>query len=88
MENPVTLSYDHVKAMPKKEQITQHYCIQGWSGVAKWSGVPMREILALVKPMPEARWVIFWSGKGHGAARRAGSKCRPSFVTERTVNAA
>jgi methionine sulfoxide reductase catalytic subunit len=61
VENPVTLSYDQLKAMPKQEQITQHYCIQGWSGVAKWGGVPMRDIVALVRPLPQARWVIFYS---------------------------
>jgi DMSO/TMAO reductase YedYZ molybdopterin-dependent catalytic subunit len=47
--------------MPKREQITQHYCVQGWSGVGKWGGVPMRDILPLVRPLPEARWVIFYS---------------------------
>jgi DMSO/TMAO reductase YedYZ molybdopterin-dependent catalytic subunit len=61
VEHPMTLSYDRLKAMAKQEQITQHYCIQGWSGVAKWGGVPMRDILALVRPMPQARWAIFYS---------------------------
>ncbi|MFD4711835.1 molybdopterin-dependent oxidoreductase [Streptomyces sp. NPDC058430] len=61
VEKPAVLSYGQLKAMPKQEQITQHYCIQGWSGVAKWGGVPMRDILALVKPLPQARWVVFYS---------------------------
>src|SRR5262249_31018020 len=61
VENPVVLSYDELQAMPKQEQITQHYCIQGWSGIGKWGGVPMRDILALVRPLPLARWVIFYS---------------------------
>jgi len=61
VENPVVLSYDELKTMPKQEQITQHYCIQGWSGIAKWGGVPMCDILALVRPLPQARWVIFYS---------------------------
>jgi thiosulfate reductase cytochrome b subunit len=61
VENPVVLSFDQLKAMPKQEQITQHYCIQGWSGVAKWGGVPMREIVELVRPLPQARWAVFYS---------------------------
>ena len=36
--------------MPYHEQITQHFCIQGWSGVAKWGGVSMQTIVDLVKP--------------------------------------
>jgi len=31
-------SLAELRAMPKQEQITTHFCIQGWSGVAKWGG--------------------------------------------------
>ena len=61
VENPAQYSYDDIKAMPKQEQITTHFCIQGWSGVAKWGGVPTRHILDLVKPRPEARYAVFYS---------------------------
>ncbi len=61
MENPTELSYADLLAMPKHEQITQHYCIQGWSGVAKWGGVRMADILDIVRPLPSARWVVFYS---------------------------
>jgi Oxidoreductase molybdopterin binding domain len=55
VESPRAFTYAELKAMPKQEQITTHFCIQGWSGVAKWGGVPMRHILELVRPTPEAR---------------------------------
>jgi methionine sulfoxide reductase catalytic subunit len=61
VENPVTLTYDQLKAMPKQDQITQHYCIQGWSGIAKWGGVPMKQILDMVRPLSQAKWVVFYS---------------------------
>jgi DMSO/TMAO reductase YedYZ molybdopterin-dependent catalytic subunit/thiosulfate reductase cytochrome b subunit len=61
VENPVTLTYDQLKAMPKQEQITQHYCIQGWSAVGKWGGVRMRDIVSLVRPLPQARYAVFYS---------------------------
>jgi len=61
VETPRTLSYAELKAMPKQEQITTHFCIQGWSGVAKWGGVPMRHILELVRPISEARYAVFYS---------------------------
>lgn len=61
VENPVELSYAELLAMPRQEQITQHFCIQGWSGVAKWAGVPMRTICELVRPAANARWVVFYS---------------------------
>ncbi len=61
VEIPREFSLAELKAMAKQEQITTHFCIQGWSGVAEWGGVPMRDILDLVKPMPEARYAVFYS---------------------------
>jgi methionine sulfoxide reductase catalytic subunit len=61
VENPTSISYEDLKALPKHEQITQHYCIQGWSGVAKWGGVRMSDILAIARPLPTARWAVFYS---------------------------
>jgi DMSO/TMAO reductase YedYZ molybdopterin-dependent catalytic subunit len=65
VEKPQEFSFEQLKEMPKQEQITVHYCIQGWSGVAKWAGVPMRHILELVKPTAAARYAVFYSfGEG------------------------
>ena len=61
VEKPTEFSYAELKAMPKQEQITTHFCVQGWSGVAKWGGVPMRYILDLVKPTADARYAVFYS---------------------------
>lgn len=61
VETPRELSLSDLKALPKQEQITTHFCIQGWSGVAKWGGVPMRVVLDLVRPTKEARYAVFYS---------------------------
>jgi DMSO/TMAO reductase YedYZ molybdopterin-dependent catalytic subunit/thiosulfate reductase cytochrome b subunit len=61
VDEPRDFSLAELKAMTKQDQITTHFCIQGWSGVAEWGGVPMRDILDLVKPAPEARYAVFYS---------------------------
>lgn len=61
VDNPVELDLAELRALPHHEQITQHFCIQGWSGVAKWGGVSMSSILDLVKPTAEAKWAVFYS---------------------------
>ncbi|HTM83635.1 MAG TPA: molybdopterin-dependent oxidoreductase, partial [Mycobacterium sp.] len=69
VEHPVELSLADLHALPYHEQITQHFCIQGWSGVAKWGGVSMQTIMDIVKPLPDAKWVVFYSlanGSGGG----------------------
>lgn len=65
VENPVELDLAALRALPRHEQITAHFRIQGCSGVARWGGVSMRSVMDLVKPLPEARWVVFHSlGEG------------------------
>jgi sulfoxide reductase catalytic subunit YedY len=65
VDNPVELDLAALRALPSHEQITQHFCIQGWSGIARWGGVRMETILDLVKPQPQAKWVVFYSlGEG------------------------
>lgn len=65
VENPVELSLDDLIAMDKKSQITLHHCIQGWSGIAEWSGLPLSALIELVRPTPAARAVVFYSfGEG------------------------
>lgn len=65
VENPVELSLEELRAMGKKTQITLHHCIQGWSGIAEWGGLPMAELIKLVRPKPEARVAVFYSfGEG------------------------
>ena len=65
VQHPVDLTLAQLRHLPAHEQITQHFCIQGWSGIAKWGGVSMSTILDLVVPEPSAGWVVFYSlGEG------------------------
>ena len=56
---PAQFSLDELRALPSRTQITRHDCVEGWSAIAKWTGVPLREILARVQPDPSARYVVF-----------------------------
>ncbi len=65
VQHPVELSLADLVGLERQDQITMHNCIQGWSGIAKWGGVRFQTVVDLVQPLPEARWVIFWSfGEG------------------------
>lgn len=61
VEHPAELSLDDLRALGLEETITMHHCIQGWSGIAQWSGVSMRKLIEHVRPMPSARVVAFYS---------------------------
>jgi sulfoxide reductase catalytic subunit YedY len=65
VENPVELSLDDLRALGKKTQITLHHCIQGWSGIAEWGGLPVAKLIRLDRPGPAAGAVVFYSfGEG------------------------
>jgi DMSO/TMAO reductase YedYZ molybdopterin-dependent catalytic subunit/thiosulfate reductase cytochrome b subunit len=67
--NKLQLSLKDLKALRKQEQITKHNCIQGWTAVGEWGGVPMKDIIELAKPDKRAKYVAFYGydtdEKGH-----------------------
>jgi DMSO/TMAO reductase YedYZ molybdopterin-dependent catalytic subunit len=71
VDNPVELSLDCLRALDKTTQITLHHCIQGWSGIAEWGGLPFAELMRLVQPKPNAKAVVFYSF-GEGVALHEG----------------
>jgi DMSO/TMAO reductase YedYZ molybdopterin-dependent catalytic subunit len=56
---PAQYSLAELQAMPSRTQITRHDCVEGWSVIGKWTGVPLRQLLSRVQPLPAARYVVF-----------------------------
>jgi DMSO/TMAO reductase YedYZ molybdopterin-dependent catalytic subunit len=50
---------DRLRALPQEGQITRHVCIEGWSAIGSWSGVPLRHFLQRVGADTRARYVGF-----------------------------
>jgi len=86
VENPVELTYAQLRAMPSQSQITQHFCIQGWSAIGDWAGVSMKTICELVKPAANAKWVVFYSF-GDGSVGGRYYDCHPiaNMYHEQTI---
>lgn len=61
VKNHSFFSLNDLRAFPKTSQIVKHCCIQGWSGIAEWTGVSLSEIIHAVQPLAEARYLIFHS---------------------------
>ena len=65
VENLVELSLTDLQRMGVEQNITMHHCIQGWSGIAEWGGLPIKSLIKLVKPHPSVTTVVFYSfGEG------------------------
>ena len=48
-----------LRAMPARSQITRHDCVEGWSAIGKWTGVPLSHLLGQAGLKPEARYIVF-----------------------------
>ena len=55
------LSMADLRAMPAATQVTKHNCIQGWTGVASWSGVPLADFIERCGVLPAARYLVFYA---------------------------
>lgn len=56
---PRAFTLAQLRAMPSRTQITRHDCVEGWSAIGKWTGVPLSHVLAAVQPTAQARYVVF-----------------------------
>lgn len=74
VDEPLNMSLHQIKSLKKQNQITKHNCIQGWTGVAEWGGLPMTEIIKMCHPKSNAKYVLFhcYDIDDKGAAYYAG----------------
>ena len=56
---PLQLSLDQIRRMPVRTQITRHDCVEGWSAIGKWSGVPLKLLLDHAGISRLARFIVF-----------------------------
>ncbi len=57
--SPLSLSLDELRNMPSRTQITRHDCVEGWSCIAEWTGVPLGFVVDQAAPLPNARYAVF-----------------------------
>ena len=61
VRRPMSLSLDDLKALPRTTYTVKHHCVEGWSAIATWHGVPVSTIVERCDPLPEARFIRFVS---------------------------
>jgi DMSO/TMAO reductase YedYZ molybdopterin-dependent catalytic subunit len=65
-KQPWTL--EQLNALPQETQITRLICVEGWSAVGKWTGVPLRAFLQRIGADPAARYVHFACAEGYSSS--------------------
>ena len=59
VHRPLALSLDQIRRMPARTQITRHDCVEGWSAIGKWTGVPLKLLLDDAGVKPATRYIVF-----------------------------
>jgi DMSO/TMAO reductase YedYZ molybdopterin-dependent catalytic subunit len=59
VNRPHVYTLDELQKMPQLNQVTRHDCVEGWSVIGKFGGVPLHNILDAVEPRSDARYVVF-----------------------------
>jgi DMSO/TMAO reductase YedYZ molybdopterin-dependent catalytic subunit len=59
VDDPRRFGYEEFRALPRTELRSDFHCVTRWSTFDNlWEGVAVREVMALVRPQPEARYVM------------------------------
>src|ERR671929_218401 len=65
VEEPLTLGYDELQALPQSEITVDIHCVTRWSRFdTGFKGVHWRELAKLVRPKPSARFVVAHAEQG------------------------
>ena len=59
VQTPMSWSLAALKELPSRTQITRHDCVEGWSAIGKWTGVPFGDLMSKVQPLPTATFAVF-----------------------------
>ena len=56
---PLALTLAQLRAAPQRTQTTRHDCVEGWSAIAEWTGVPLGLILRHAGLRQQAKYIVF-----------------------------
>jgi DMSO/TMAO reductase YedYZ molybdopterin-dependent catalytic subunit len=59
VRKPMRLTRTILEAMPRVSYTVKHHCVEGWTAIATWTGVPVSVVTEMVEPTAEARYLRF-----------------------------
>ncbi|NLR72956.1 molybdopterin-dependent oxidoreductase [Novosphingobium sp. ERN07] len=59
VQNPLRLTLAQLKAAPQRTQITRQDCVEGWSAIGEWTGVPLSLLLRHAQISDKAQFIVF-----------------------------
>ncbi|RVV98820.1 molybdopterin-binding protein [Mesobaculum littorinae] len=90
---PGTFSLSDLRDMPARTQITRHDCVEGWSAIGQWTGVPLWHLLQQTGIRAEARYIVFhcaddYSGRPYYESIDLADAAHPQTILAYAMNEA
>jgi DMSO/TMAO reductase YedYZ molybdopterin-dependent catalytic subunit len=86
VQRPRAWTLAELKALPPLTQITRLVCIEGWSAIGQWTGVPLRHFLELIGADLRARYVAFTCADGYYTSIDMASALHPQTMLAFSFN--
>ncbi|NJM73759.1 MAG: molybdopterin-dependent oxidoreductase [Scytonema sp. RU_4_4] len=80
VNNPMQLSMKDIQKLPLTSMTIRHICVEGWSAIVQWGGVRLRDLLSLVQPKANVRFVYFKSADGYYESWDIASSLHPQTL--------
>lgn len=77
---------DQLRALPQESQITRHICVEGWSMIGKWGGIPLKTFLELVGADMTAKYVGFKCADEYWTSLDMPTALHPQTIMALTFN--
>ena len=83
---PLSLSLADLAALPQRECIIRHVCVEGWSAIVAWGGVRLADVLKLAQVSNLGHNVYFESADGYYESWDMASALHPQTLLVTRMN--
>jgi DMSO/TMAO reductase YedYZ molybdopterin-dependent catalytic subunit len=80
VNNPMQLSMADIQKLPLTSMVIRHICVEGWAAIVQWGGVRLRDLVTLVQPKSNVRYVYFKSADGYYSSWDIASAIHPQTL--------
>jgi DMSO/TMAO reductase YedYZ molybdopterin-dependent catalytic subunit len=70
VQRRLIVTLPQLRAMPARQQITRHDCVEGWSAIGKWTGPRLELLLDAAGLRDGAKYIVFRCADRLGGAQR------------------
>ena len=77
---PQSWTLEALRALPQESQITRHICVEGWSAIGQWGGVPFKTFLQAVDADLTMKYVGFKCADNYHTSIDMASALHPQTI--------